>query len=116
MSETLTPWIGSAPEDNGSIFILLGTENLVELERESVQVTDVEWAKVMVEVVVQKGVIDSEVVRLLVGRLGHGLGTMARSLRPLGRRSLRRFGIRKQGVLVGRMDVRGQVQTIFRVC
>lgn len=49
----------------------------MELKSEPVQVTDVEWAKVMVEVVVKEGVIDGEVVRLLVGGLNNGLGAVA---------------------------------------
>lgn len=87
----------------------------MELKREPVQVTDVERTEVVVEVVVKKGVIDGEVVRLLVSRLSNGLGPMAGPLRPLGGRPLWGFGIRKQSILVGRVDVRGQVQTVFRV-
>lgn len=49
----LTSGIGSTPEDDRTVFVLLGTENLMELEGKAVQVTDVEWAKVMVEVVVE---------------------------------------------------------------
>lgn len=57
----------------------------MELQREPVQVTDVERTKVMVEVVVQESVVDGEVVRLLVAGLHNGLGAMAGPLRPLGR-------------------------------
>lgn len=57
----------------------------MELEREPVQVTDVERTEVMVEVVVKESVVDGEVVRLLVGVLNNGLGAMAGPLRPLGR-------------------------------
>lgn len=87
----------------------------MELKREPVQVTDVERTKVVMEVVVKESVIDGEVVRLLVSRFGNGLGPMAGPLRPLGRRPLWGFGVRKQGVLGGRVDVGGQVQTVFRV-
>lgn len=84
MSAILTSWVGPAPENNGSVLILLGTEDLMKLKGESVQVTDVEWAKVVVKVVVKKGIIYGEVVRLPVSGLDNSLGSMAGFLRPLG--------------------------------
>jgi len=37
----LTARIVAAPEDNGPILVLLGTEEVVELQREAVQVANV---------------------------------------------------------------------------
>lgn len=96
----LTSRIGSAPKDDGAVFVLLGTEDLMKLKGEPVQVTDVEWAKVMVEVVVEQGVVDGEVIGLLVGWLLHCLWAMAGPLRPLCGGADRRLGIREEGILI----------------
>lgn len=79
-ASTLTPWIGPAPEDYRAVLILLGTQNLMKLERKPVQVADVERAEVMVEVVVEEDVINGEVVRLPVAGLLNCLGTVASSV------------------------------------
>lgn len=79
----LTPGIGSAPEHDWSVLVLLGTEDLVELEGKAVEMTDVKRTKVVMEIVVKEGVIDGEVVRLLVCGLLDGLRTMASPLRAL---------------------------------
>lgn len=53
----------------------------MELQRKSVEVANVKWTKVMVEVVVEEGVVDGEVVGLLVRWLLYCLGAVASSLR-----------------------------------
>lgn len=64
----LTSRISETVENNGSISVLFGTQNVVELDGKPVQVTDVQRAKVVVERVVQKSVIDGEVAgRVFVG-------------------------------------------------
>lgn len=79
----LTPWVGPTPEHDRTVLVLLSTQNLMKLEGKSVQVTDVERAKVVVEVVVEQGVINGEVVRLPVAGQLSRLGSVAGSLRPL---------------------------------
>lgn len=96
----LTSRIGSAPKDDGAVLVLLGTEDLVKLEGKPIQVTDVEWAKVMVEVVVEEGVINGEVIGLLVGGLLNGLGPMTGPLRALARGACWRLWVREVSVLI----------------
>lgn len=88
----------------------------MELEGEAVQVTDVEWAEVVVEVVVQEGVINGEVVRLLIGGLLDGLGAVTGSLRTLAGRLDGTFWVREDGVFARRIYVGGKVETVFRIC
>lgn len=76
----LTSRVGSAPKYDGAVLVLLGTEDLVELKGEPVQVADVEWAKVMVEVVIEEGVIDGKVIGLSVPWLLDSLGTVTSPL------------------------------------
>lgn len=59
----LTPRISSTVEDNGSVSVLLGAQDIVELDSEAVQVANVQRAKVVVERVVQKSVVNGEVAR-----------------------------------------------------
>lgn len=63
----LTSGVGSAPEDDWAILVLLGTEDVMELQGEAVQVANVERAKVVVESIVQECIVDGEVVRCLTG-------------------------------------------------
>lgn len=73
----LTPRVGGAVEYNGTVLVLLGAEDIVELNGKAVQVTDVQRAKVMVESVVEKDVVNGEVV----GRRAFGIerGSFGRS-------------------------------------
>lgn len=96
----LTSRIGSAPKDDRAVLVLLGTEDLVELKGEPVQVTDVEWAKVMVEVVVEEGVINGEVIGLPVGWLLDGLGAVTGPLRALARGACWRLWVREVSILI----------------
>ena len=59
----LTSGVSSAPEDNGPITVLLSTEDLVELNRKAVQVANVQRPKVVVEGIVEQGVVNGEVAR-----------------------------------------------------
>lgn len=61
----LTPWVSSAPEDDGSISVLLGSKNVMELDRKAVEVSNVQRTEVMVESVVEESIIDGEVARSL---------------------------------------------------
>lgn len=88
----------------------------MELKGEPVEMADVEWAKVMVEVVVEEGVVDREVVRLSVCRLLHCLRAMASPLRALGGRSDRRLRIREESILIRCVYVRSEVEAVLRVC
>ena len=58
------PGICSAPEYHRSVIVRRITQDLVELDCESVQVADMQWTEVVVECIVQEGIIDSEVYRL----------------------------------------------------
>jgi hypothetical protein len=55
--------IGFAVENNWTIAVGWVTKNFVEENSEAVQVTDVEWAEISMESIVQKSVINSEVHR-----------------------------------------------------
>lgn len=65
MSEQLTLGVGHAPEDDWSVSILLGAEYVMKHESESVEMADMERAKVMVEGIVEQLVVNGEVERLL---------------------------------------------------
>jgi hypothetical protein len=82
----LTPRVRVAPEyDRPAIAILL-RKDIVQHDREAVQVTDVQRAKVGVEGIVKQAVVDGEVYgRWLLLRCC--LGTLLRSGRPLAGRS-----------------------------
>lgn len=77
----------------------------MELKGKPVQVTDVKWAKVMVEVVVEEGVINGEVVGLPVGWLLDGLGPVTGPLRALGRGACGRLWVREVCVLIRSVNV-----------
>lgn len=70
----------------------------MELQGKPVQVTNVEWAKVMVEVVIEEGVVDREVVRLSVCWLLHCLGTVSSPLGALAGGADGRLWIRKKSI------------------
>lgn len=107
----LTSRVCAAPKDDGAILILLHTENLVEVQSEAIQMSDVQWAEVMVKCVVQKSVIDGEVVGSRLGR--HGLGAVGGSLTSFPRGQLG-FRVGKDGVFGRGMDVRGEVQPLWK--
>lgn len=106
----LTSGVSSAPEDDGAILVLLGTEHIVELQGEAVQVTDVQRAEVVVESVVEEGVVDGEVVRRRAdgGRLD-GSRTFSGSLRSFPGGGLDGLAVGEDGLGRGRVDVRSQV-------
>lgn len=72
----------------------------MKLKGKPVQVTDVKWAKVMVEVVVEQGVIDREVVGLSVGWLLDCLGAVTRPLRTLCGGADWCLGVREKSILI----------------
>ena len=52
-----------APEHDGPALVLFGSKDLVELQGEAVQMANVEGAEVVVESIVQKGIINRKVAR-----------------------------------------------------
>lgn len=56
-----TPGVGFTPEHDGTVTVGWIAEDFVEQDREAVEVANVQWAKVVVEGVVEEGVIDGEV-------------------------------------------------------
>lgn len=48
----LTPRVGAAPEHNGPVFVVWVAQDLVQLNGETVEVANVEWAEVGVEGIV----------------------------------------------------------------
>lgn len=101
-----TARISSAPENNGPVLVLLRSEDLVELQRKAVEMSNVKRAKVVVEGVVEKSIIYCEIVGLLVVLGGSGLDIALRSL-PRRPRSL--VGVGKQRVGIGRLGVSGEI-------
>ena len=57
------PRVCSAPEYHSSVIVGWIAENLMELHGESVEVTDMQRPEVVVESIVQEGIIDREVDR-----------------------------------------------------
>jgi hypothetical protein len=108
----LTPRIGAAPEDDGAFLVGRIAQNLVQLDSEAVEVANVQGAKVAVEGVVEQRLVDAEVDgRLGLGGRGCGCGVARGALR--GRLAL--LGVGKGRVCVGRVRVRGEVETVLDV-
>jgi hypothetical protein len=108
----LTPRIGAAPEDDGAFLVGRIAQDLVQLDSEAVEVANVQGAKVAVEGVVEQRLVDAEVDgRLGLGGRGCGGGMARGALR--GRLALLRVG--KGRVCVGRVRVRGEVETVLDV-
>lgn len=83
----LTSRIRHTPEHNWSVLVLLGSQDLMELERESVEVPNVQWAEVVVKCVVEEGIVNCEVVWLFSGLEARDWGWAVDSpLGSLGRR------------------------------
>lgn len=74
----------------------------MEFERKAVQVTNVQWAKVVVEGIVKKRIVDGKVVWLFAG--GDG-GRLDCSSRTLGGGAGGRLRVGKEGVGLGRVYV-----------
>lgn len=106
-----TARVGSAPEYNGPVLVLLGSQNLVELQREAVEVTDVERAKVVVEGIVEESVVNGKVVRLPQSLRGRRRGSVGGLLRALAG-GAGWFGIGEERVLVGGIEVGGEIETV----
>jgi hypothetical protein len=76
----------------------------MELQSKSVEMTDMERTKVMVEGIIEESIIDGEVARWL--SLRDGRWSIRGSLRALTRRSSgRRLGIWEYSVGVGGLDI-----------
>lgn len=107
-----TPRVCTAPEYYCALLVGRVAENLMQLDGEAVEVTNVERAEVAVEGVVQQGLVDTEV---------HGrerLGATSRG--ALGaRRALRRrrvlLGVRERRVRIRCVRVRGKVESILDI-
>lgn len=57
----LTPCISLAPEYDRPILVFWRSEYIMELHSKAVQVPNVQWSKIMVECIVEEGIIDREV-------------------------------------------------------
>jgi len=109
-AEKHTARVCPAPENNRPVLVLLGTQNLVELQREAVEMANVERAKVVVEGIVEEGIVDGEIVRL--PQLSLGGGPIGGSLGALAW-GPRRFGVGEQRVLIGGIEVGSEIQAIY---
>lgn len=58
---SLTPWVCGTVEDDWSVLVILVSQNIVELDGEAVEVTNVQRAEIVVKGVVEERVIDGEV-------------------------------------------------------
>jgi hypothetical protein len=67
-----TPGIGVAPENYTPLLVRRISQHFMQLHRIAVQVTNVQWAKVTVEGIVEESLIDSEVNRRMGFRAGGG--------------------------------------------
>lgn len=103
-----TSRVCATPKDNGSVLVLLGTQNVVELECETVQVANVERAKVVVECIVKELVVDGKVAGRLAAR-SRCCGSIHRSHAPLVWRPLRRFRVGKVGIGCRGMRIRCEI-------
>jgi hypothetical protein len=64
----LTPRVGAAPEDDSAVLVGWVAQNFMQLNSEAVEVTNVQWAEVTMEGIVQESLVDTEVDRRM--RLG----------------------------------------------
>lgn len=85
----------------------------MELEGKSVEMANVQRAKVMVEVVVEQSVVHGEVVRLLVRGLWDCLRPVASPLRPLGGRFHGPIWVREESIFIWGVDIRGEIQAVL---
>lgn len=108
----LTSGVGGAPKDDGTILVLLSTEDVVEANGEAVEVANVQRAKVVVEGIVQEGVVNRKVAGRRATAGGGRSAAFSSSLRTLPRRLGRR---REEGIGGRRVDVGGKVQTVWEV-
>lgn len=109
----LTPRVGVAPEDDCAVLVGGVAQDLVQLNGEAVQVTNVKWAKVTVESIVQERLVNAKVD----GRehlVCWGCRAAMGARRPLGRR-LGLLGVREWGRRIRGIRVRGQVETVLDV-
>jgi hypothetical protein len=68
-----TASISLAPENNWSALIFWCAENIVKLDSEAIQVSNVQGSKVVVESVVEKSIVNTEVARGVLFALRHRL-------------------------------------------
>ena len=59
----LTPRVGIAPENNGTVLVGWVAQYFVELHGEAVEMADVQWAEVAMERIVEQRLVDAEVDR-----------------------------------------------------
>ena len=112
----LTLRISSAPEDNWSLLVLLGSQYVMELDSKAVQVADVERTKVMVESVVKERIVDSKVAGLRSRWFGERGSAGSESCRSLPRRDRRRLlGVGKWRIGSGSDVVGSEVQAIWNI-
>lgn len=100
----LTPRVGGAPENDGPVLVLRRSQDIVEVEREAVQVADVQRAEVVVEGVVEEAVVDGEVE----GLLGPPRVAAAR-----GGPRRRRVGVWEEGVGRWGLGVGGEIEAVW---
>jgi hypothetical protein len=61
MKIELTAGISFAVEDNRPCLVLGRSKDIMELDGEAVEVSDVQWSEVMVESIVKQGIVNREV-------------------------------------------------------
>lgn len=105
-----TSWVGGTPENNGAVLVFLRTKDVVEVNSKSVEVANVQRAKVMVEGIVEESVIDGEVARRLSGA-GRWCGGRLPTLPGRGRC----LGVWERCLRGGRVNVSGQVQAVWHI-
>lgn len=107
----LTSGVSRAPKDDGTILILLGTENVVKANGEAVEVANVQGAKVVVKGIVEEGIINRKVARRrAAARRRRNNTTFGDSLGSLSRRLGRR---REECVGRGRVDIGPEVESVW---
>jgi len=84
----------------------------MQLHRIAVQVTNVQWAKVTVEGIVEESLIDSEVNRRMGFRAGGGRAGVCLG-RPLAGRAAALSWVGKRSGGIGRVGVRGEVESVY---
>lgn len=104
----LTLGVRLAPEDNGAVLVLLGSQDIVKVEGEAVQVSNVERAKVVVEGIVQQRIVDGEVAgRLLLRLAGPFAGGRASAGNGRGR-----VAVGEKGERIGLLVVGSKIEAV----
>ena len=104
-----------APKYNWSVFVFRHTQDIVELDSESIQVSNVQWSKVMMKSIIEKRIVNREIIRwyTVLARLDRGRTIYSSSRSLTWRTAVRHwFGIWKDRIWGRWSSICCEVETI----